>query len=174
VDDGLEAAMYEAGLALLKRDDASCARAIRASYRLLEERRALNHAFYENLLKTSFEAGLEESVAAAFDCLCGAALYEEKAWELGLWYFGDLIRQIIERGYEHASSSAIEAFNGLGVKTGAVANDDQVFFGYLALLRGMYEAKFRKVIAPERPSREKAREIAASKSMTMFPTEPPE
>jgi len=166
--------MYEAGLALLKRDDESCARAIRTSYHLLEERRALDHNFYENLLKTSFEAGLQQSVAAAFDSLCGAALYEEKVWELGLWYFGDLIRQMIERGFEDSASSAIDGYNGLGVKTGAVANDDQVFFGYLALLRGMFEAKFKKVIAPARPSREKAKEIAATKSLTMFPTEPPE
>ncbi len=49
-----------------------------------------------------------------------------------------------------------------------------MFLGYLALLRGMYEARFKKVIAPERPSRERAREIAATKSLTMFPSEPPE
>jgi hypothetical protein len=174
VADDLESAMYEAGLALLKRDDRACASAIRRSYSMMEERRALDHGFYENLLKTAFEAGLEESVAVSFDCLCGAALHGEKVWEQGLWYFGDLIRQFVERGYEGASSSALDAFNGLGVKTGMVANDDQVFFGYMALLRGMYEAKFRKVIAPERPSRERAKEIAAARSLTMFPTEPPE
>jgi hypothetical protein len=174
VDDGLESAMYEAGLALLRRDDAACASAIRKSYLLMEERRALDHHFYENLLKTAFDAGLEGSVAASFDCLCGAALHEEKVWELGLWYFGDLVRQMIERGLGDASFSALNAYNGLGVKTGMVANDDQVFFGYLALLRGMFEARFRKVVTPERPSREKAREIAAAKHLTMFPSEPPE
>ena len=172
MDDDLETVMYEAGRALLDRDDPACAAAIRHSFTLLQERRALDHHFYENLLKTGFDAGLEATSAASFECLCGAALLEEKVWELGWWYFGDLARQMIERGFAAASEEAIAAYDQLGVRTGAVANQNQVFSGFLALLRGMHEAKFGKVIAPVRSH--DAPTKGAVKTVTMFPTEPPE